>query len=232
MKAQRLRFRYRITPEALGLGQRDLARAWEEALVAASLPLAHSEGKRSGPLIQIAAALPQGVTADGELADIFLDQPVDPASALAGVKKAMRPGVEPVSVDEVGVGGPSLQALLRSAEYDVRVPSNGLSEDDLGLRIAALLEASSVPAEHRREKKVRKYDLRPLVLDIRLDGVEDGAFRLAMRLRAEQEMTARADQTALALELPEPLSVHRRCLHLDDIPAVLRAFRAGGERER
>ena len=232
MKAQRLRFRYRITPEALGLGQRDLARAWEEALVAANLPLAHSEGKRSGPLIQIAAALPQGVTADGELADIFLDQPVDPASALAGVRKTMRPGVEPVSVDEVGVGGPSLQALLRSAEYDVRVPVDGLSEDDLGRRIAALLDASSVPAEHRREKKVRKYDLRPLVLDIRLDGVEDGAFRLAMRLRAEQEMTARADQTALALGLSEPLSVHRRSLHLDDVPDVLRAFRAGGERDR
>ena len=41
MKAQRLRFRYRITlPEASGLGQRDLARAWEEAVVAAKLPLA------------------------------------------------------------------------------------------------------------------------------------------------------------------------------------------------
>ncbi len=232
MKAQRLRFRYRIASEALGLGQRDIARAWEDAVVAANLPLAHSEGKRAGPLIQVAAALPQGVTADGELADVFLDRPVEPDAALAAVKKAMRPGVEPVSVAEAGVGGASLQALLRWAEYEVRVPSNGLSADDLGRRIAALLDARSVPAEHHREKKVRKYDLRPLVLDIRLEGVEDGAFRLAMRLRAEQEMTARADQTALALDLPEPLSVHRRCLHVDDIPAALRAFRAGGERDR
>ncbi len=230
MKAQRLRFRYRITSEACDLGQRDLARAWEEAVVAASLPLAHSQGKRSGALIQIAAALPQGVTSDGELADVFLDEPVDPAAALAGVQKTMRPGVEAVSVKEAGVSGPSLQALMRWAEYDVRVPLNGLSADDVGRRIAALLDASSVPVEHKREKKVRRYDLRPLVLDIRLEGVEDGAFKLAMRLRAEQEMTARADQTALALELPEPLSVHRLCLHLDDVPAVLRAFRAGGER--
>jgi len=230
VKAQRLRFRYRITSEACDLGQRDLARAWEEAVVAARLPLAHSEGKRSGALIQIAAALPQGVTSDGELADVFLEQPVDPAAALAAVQKTLRPGVEAVSVGEAGIGGPSLQALMRWAEYDVRVSSNGLSADDLGRRIAALLDASSVPVEHRREKKVRKYDLRPLVLGIRLDGVEDGAFRLAMRLRAEQEMTARADQTALALELPEPLSVHRRWLHLDDVPAVLRAFRAAGER--
>ena len=230
MKAQRLRFRYRITSEARGLGQRDLARAWEEAVVAANLPLAHSEGKRSGALIQIAVALPQGVTSDGELADVFLERAVDPGAALAGVKKTMRPGVEALSVEEVGVDGRSLQALLRWAEYDVRVPSNGLSAEDLRRRISALLDASSVPAEHQREKKVRKYDLRPLVLDIRLEGVEDGAFRLLMRLRAEQEMTARADQTVLALKLPEPLSVHRRCLHVDDVPAVLRAFRASGER--
>lgn len=230
MKAQRLRFRYRITAEALGLGQRDLARAWEEAVVAANLPLAHSEGKRSGALIQIAAALPQGVTSDGELVDVFLEEAVDPGAALAGVQKTMRSGVEAVSVEEVGVGGRSLQALLRWAEYEVRVPSNGLSAEDVRRRISALLDASSVPVEHQREKKVRKYDLRPLVLDIRLEGVEDGAFRLLMRLRAEQEMTARADQTVLALELPEPLSVHRRSLHVDDVPAVLRAFRAGGER--
>ena len=230
MKAQRLRFRYRITPEASGLGQRDLARAWEEAVVVAKLPLAHSEGKRSGALIQIAAALPQGVTSDGELADVFLEQAADPGAALAAVQKTMRPGVEAVSVEEVGVGGRSLQALLRWAEYEVRVPSNGLSAEELGRRISALLDASSVPVEYQREKKLRKYDLRPLVLDIRLEGVEDGAFLLVMRLRAEQEMTARADQTVLALKLPEPLSVHRRCLHVDDVPAVLRAFRASGER--
>ncbi len=230
MKAQRLRFRYRITSEARGLGQRDLARAWEEAAVAANLPLAHSEGKRSGALIQIAAVLPQGVTSDGELVDVFFEEAVDPDSALAGLQTTMRPGVEAVAVEEVGVGGRSLQALLRWAEYDVRVPSNGLSAEELRRRISALLDASSVPVEHKREKNVRKYDLRPLVLDIRLEGVEDGAFRLLMRLRAEQEMTARADQTALALELPEQLSVHRRSLHVDDVPAVLRAFRAGGER--
>ncbi len=230
MKAQRLRFRYRITPEARDLGQRDLARAWEDAVVAANLPLAHSEGKRSGALIQIAAALPQGVTSDGELVDVFFEEAVDPDAALAGIQTTMRPGVEAVAVEEVGVGGRSLQALLRWAEYDVRVPSSGLSAEELRRRISALLDASSVPVVHQREKKVRKYDLRPLVLDIRLEGVEDGAFRLLMRLRAEQEMTARADQTVLALELPEPLSVHRRSLRVDDVPAVLRAFRASGER--
>jgi radical SAM-linked protein len=231
VKAQRLRFRYRVTPEAAGLGQREFVSAWAEALTAVGLRVAESGGKKPGPLIQLAAPLPQGVTSDGELADVFLDQPVAPAASLAAVQKEMRPGIEILGVEEVGVGGPSLQSQLRWAEYEVRVPANGLSADEVCARIAALLEADSLPSEHQREKKVRVYDLRPLVLGIELEGVEDGAFRVGMRLRAEQEMTARADQTALALQLPEPLSIHRRRLHLDDMPAAISAFRAAGERE-
>jgi radical SAM-linked protein len=230
VKAQRLRFRYRITSEAADLGQRDLVAAWTDAISAAGLPLAHSGGKRGGALIQLAAPLPQGVTSDGELADVFLEELVDPAAALAGVCAAMRPGVEVTGVEEVGPGAASLQSLMRWAEYEVRVPADGLSAADVRKRIESLLHARSLPAEHHREKKTREYDLRPLVLDVRLEAVEDGAYRLGMRLRAEQELTARADQTALALGLPAPLHVHRRRLHLDDTPAVIRAYRAGGER--
>jgi hypothetical protein len=142
----------------------------------------------------------------------------------------MRPGIEVVSAEEVGVGGPSLQSALRWAEYEVRVPADGMSAADVQAKIDALISARSVPAEHKREKKVRHYDLRPLVLDLCLDGVEEGAYRLRMRLRAEQEQTARADQAVLALGLPEPVSVHRRRLHVEDTPAVVRAFRAARER--
>ncbi|MEX0683991.1 MAG: TIGR03936 family radical SAM-associated protein [Dehalococcoidia bacterium] len=232
MKAQRLRFRYRVTSEALGLGQRDLVRAWEDALAAAGLPLARSEGKRSAAMIALAAPLPQGVTSDCEYADVFLGEMVDPRTVLGRVTPGMPPGIDVTAVEEVGIKGSSLQAQLRWADYEVRVPSNGLTASDIESRIAALLEARTLPAEHRREKGIRQYDLRAMVLDVRLEAVEDGAFRLAMRLRAEQDNTARADQTVLALGLPEALTIHRRELHLDDSSAAVRAFRAAGERER
>jgi hypothetical protein len=50
-----------------------------------------------------------------------------------------------------------------------------------------------------------------------------------MRLRAEQENTARADQTVFALGLPAPLRVHRTRLEVDDSPAAVRAYRRLGE---
>jgi radical SAM-linked protein len=170
-----------------------------------------------------------GATSDCEIADVFLECRVDPASALERVSQHMPAGVEATDVYEVGVSAPSAQASLRWAEFQVTVPGEGLSAEQVQAAIHRLLAADTLPSEYRREKKVRKYDLRPLVLDIRLTGREGAAYVLRMRLRAAQENTARADQTVLALGLPEPLRVHRTRLEVDDSPAAVRAYRRLGE---
>jgi radical SAM-linked protein len=229
MKAQRLRFRYRLTAEAGALGHRDIAAAWEAAVKAAGLPLAQSEGKRPAPLISLAAPLPMGATSDCEIADVFLECREDPAGALERVSSHLPAGVEAVDVHEVGVSAPAVQASLRWAEFEVKVPAEGLTAEEVQAAISRLLAADTLPSEYRREKKVREYDLRPLVLDIRLAGREGDAHVLRMRLRAEQENTARADQTVLALGLPAPLGVHRTRLEVDDSPAAVRAYRRLGE---
>jgi radical SAM-linked protein len=229
MKVQRLRFRYRLTAEAGALGHRDIADAWEAALKAAGLPLAQSEGKRPVPLISLAAPLPMGATSNCEIVDVFLECRVDPASALKRVGQDMPAGLEAVGVCEIGVGAPAVQASLRWAEFEVAIPSAGLSAKEVQAAIDRLLAADTLPSEFRREKKVREYDLRPLVLDIRLAGREGDAYVLRMRLRAEQENTARADQTVLALGLPPTLRVHRTRLEVDDSPAAVRAYRRQGE---
>jgi radical SAM-linked protein len=225
MRVQRLRFRYRLTAEAGALGHRDIAAAWQAATKAAGLPLARSEGKRPAPLISLAAPLPMGATSDCEIADVFLECRVDLASALERVGQHMPAGVEVADVDEVGVSAPAVQASLRWAEFRVTVPGEGLSAEEVQAAIDRLLAADTLPSEYRREKKVREYDLRPLVLDIRLTGREGDAYVLRMRLRAEQENTARADQTVLVLGLPAPLRVHRTRLEVDDSPAAVRAYR-------
>ena len=53
---------------------------------------------------------------------------------------------------------------------------------------------------------------------------------LAMRLRAEPEMTGRADQVIVALGLPEAVRIHRRGLSVTEVQAAVLAYRrAGGE---
>jgi radical SAM-linked protein len=231
MKAQRLRFRYRVTSAAADLGHRDLVSAWENAVKAAGLTLSYSEGKRPSPQISLAAPPPRGVTSDAELVDVFLAEAAAPADALRRIREHFPPGLEPCQAWEVGVGAESAQASLRWAEYEIEVPAGERSEADVRRAIACFLASDSAPMEYRRESKVRKYDLRPLVRNVELTEVSEGTFTLWMRISAEQENTARADQVALALGFPETIRIHRKVLTLEEVPDVIQAFRRAGERE-
>jgi len=223
MKVQRLRFRYSLHAGATDLGQRELAGVWEQSCMTAALPLAYSEGKRPSPLLSIAAPLPQGVTSDCELLDLILSERVQPPDVLARVEPQLAPGIHPWAVEEVGVGAPSLQSQVRWAEYEVRVP--GLDHELVRQSLCEVLEATTLPAEYQREKKVRTYDLRPLIIALDLTAAAEGEAVIIMRLRAEPERTARADQVASALGLPDQRRIHRTRLVLEEVPPALLAYR-------
>ncbi len=229
MKVQRLRFRYRITEAACSLGQREIIRAWEQAVTDSGLKLAYSEGKRRTAQISVAAPLPQNVTSDGELAEVYLSEPVPPQTALEVVSARLPPGVEPLAAQEVGVQAPSLQSQLRWAEYLVDLPP-GIEESRARLEVQELLAKDTLPSEYRREEKVRAYDLRPLVLRLHVERGNAGRLVLRMRLRAEPENTGRADQVLLALGLPGG-RIHRTRLQVDEVQAAVLAYRRLGEGE-
>jgi radical SAM-linked protein len=225
MKAQRLRIRYRLTPEALGMKHRDIVDAWAEALTAAGLDLCRSEGKRPSALISLGAPLPQGVTSDCEYLDVYLATPADLPPVAASLRGRLPPGLEAVSAEEVGPGSPSLQSLVRWAEYDAWVPAAELSREDLQAAVDGFLQDRVCIFERRKETKVKRYDIRPLVLAVSADEPAEGAHHLRLRLRAEQDSAARADDVIAALGLPAPLKVHRRALYLEEVPAVIAAHR-------
>lgn len=231
MKAQRLRLRYRLALPAADLRPRDLNAAWAESFTAAGLAVAMSEGKRPAPQVTLAATLTQGATSEWELMDIFLAEPVDPTGVACRLAAHVPEGIEVTGVSEVGVGAPSLQSQVRWAEYEVDVPADGKSLADIEAAVERVLGATTLPSEYRRETKVREYDLRPLILDLRAEPAGDnGTVRLRMRLRAEQENTARTDQVVLALGLPAATRVHRTRLGLEETSAVLQSYRRAGER--
>lgn len=230
MKAQRLRFTYRVGEAGCSLGQRDLIRAFEKATTEAGFALSYSEGKRKTAQIAVAAPLPQNVTSDGELVEVFLSEPVDPRAALKAISERLPQGIEAVDVEEVGVQAPSLQSQLRWADYEVELPSE-IDEATARDAVERLLAETTIPSEYRRETRVRQYDLRPLVLSLRVEGKHDGRVVLGMRLRAEPENNARADQVVLALGVAEATRIRRRRLHLEEVQPVLLAYRRAGQEE-
>lgn len=218
MRVQRLRVQFGRGERLKYITHLDLMRFWERALRRAEIPVAYSEGFSPHPQISLAAPLPVGVVSSAELMDVFLSRQLDAAWFRTAVSRQTSPGLTILGVDEAAMAQPSLQSLMRAAEYRVcfdPVCFEGATErESLQSRIDAFLASATIPWQQQREKEIRHYDLRPLVQQLALD-VGTNGLALSMRLQADNAATGRPDQVLAALGLSQPAVIERIALILD-----------------
>jgi len=194
---QRIRFTFSKGEEIRYISHLDMMRLWKRALRRANVPLAYSKGFNPQPKISIAAPLPVGFTGEGEVMDIVLERPVSLASLARSVKKQIPLGITLKEVREVYMALPSLQSQVRFAEYTV----SPLDDEEVQNRIEELLATEALP----RERRGKKYDLRPLIDDLRLEGSS-----LWMRLKHDAQGAGRPDEVLAALGLERAgKAIHR-----------------------
>ncbi len=195
--------RVRITFAKCGplryVGHLDVHRLWERTIRRAGLPLAYSHGFRPKPKMQLASALPLGVTSRAEVLDLWLEEEIPLDEALRARLQANAPqGLEVLSLERVDDRAPALQTQLRAAEYEATL-LEAPPEPELDRRVRAALQAESLP----RERRGKAYDLRPLIQSLRLLSPDaEGRPRLAMRLSAREGATGRPDEVLAALGIP------------------------------
>lgn len=211
---QRLRFIFSKTGPTRYIGHLDVARALERALNRAKIPLAYTQGYNKRPRMQLADALPLGFTSDCEIADIWLMEAMEPAEAHERMMSRMAPGIEILEVEEVPLSAPATQTLKTESRYEA-VILDPVDKRALQARIEAFLSAETV----ERERRGKVYDLRPLIFELTLDEMEDGALRLEMYLSLLPGKTGRPDELLDALGL-DPLAarIHRKAIILADEP--------------
>ena len=205
----------------------DLMRFWERALRRAGVPLAYSEGHTPHPRLSLAAPLAVGVTSSAELMDVILAQRVAPRDFIASVSAQLPAGIEIREVAEVGLGLPSLQSEVRWARYHVEGPLAGASEK-VRSAIDRFLAAENIPWEHKREKEVRRYDIRALVRELWVDEAPSGSYALGMVLRCDNTATGRPEQVAVALGMAQPAAIDRLELLLAGTSPAREAWRRAG----
>ena len=84
-----------------------------------------------------------------------------------------------------------------------------------------MLAREEIPWSHQRGKETKSYDLRPLILAVRLLGVHNGTVRLEMRLRNDERGAGRPEQVTLALGAgEEPTRIHRTAIELAGEPVT------------
>ena len=197
-RKQRLRITFAKGEEIKYISHLDVMRLWERALRRANIPLLYSKGYNPRPKISIAAPLAVGFTGDRELMDLILERPVSPLDFATSVRKQLPSGITLSEVEEVYGALPSLQSQVRSAEYHVIVEAREPAEQIQG-RLGALLSSARLP----RERRGKKYDLRPLIQKLWLEEKAEEEYVLGMRLRTGEHGTGRPDEVLAELGLVE-----------------------------
>lgn len=206
---QRLRVRFSRGEEIKFISHLDIMRLWERTLYRAGIQIAYSEGFNPHPRISLAAPLAVGVTGESELLDIYVTGTVSPHWFTACVNNQLPAGINIRGVQQIGALLPSLQSLVRMAEYLVDVDTAG-GPEDIGTAIQSLLALDTLSWHHERDTGRREYDIRALIHELRLVSMTPGRCTLAMKLRCDSGGAGRPEQVALALGFPSfPESIRR-----------------------
>ncbi|MCS7177969.1 MAG: TIGR03936 family radical SAM-associated protein [Anaerolineae bacterium] len=192
----RLRLVYAVSGPMRYISHLEQVRVWERAMRRVGFPLAYTGGFTPRPRLQIALPLPLGFASEAEWLDVWLEAPLAPGEAIRVLKATLPNGLTVRQAEEVPVDAPSLPAQVRAADYGVVVETT-VPEDEIRRRIEELLAATTLP----RERRGRPYDLRPLVLSLRLEEAGFGHTALAMRLSAQEGATGRPEEVLDALGL-------------------------------
>jgi radical SAM-linked protein len=185
----RIRITYAVGYPLQYIGQLDMQSVWERVFRRAVLPIAYSQGFHPQPKLHLACALPLGFQSQCELLDVWLTEPVPLNEIRDRLSGKEQPGLKILNVAEVPLSLPALQTTTLSAEYQCELASI-LSIESIGEKIEGFLHKPQAI----RERRGKTYDLRPLILEIRLKHDPPDHTQIWMRLKTQEGATGRPDE--------------------------------------
>jgi Uncharacterized protein conserved in bacteria (DUF2344) len=194
--------------------------AWEQWFEASGLSSFRPAG-RDRPRVAFAAPLSPRMVGERELADVVLTDR-QPAWRVREALGARLPDAwRLVDVFEIWLGEPALAGQLQAADY--RIELVGADAQVVASAAASLLAAEHLPRERAKGASTVRYDLRPLLIDVRV--TDPGPAVMAhVRTRFHPELgSGRPDEVVAALgesvgvDLIARRIVRQRLILADDV---------------
>lgn len=185
---------------------RDLARMWERAVRRIGLPVAATEGFTPRPRISFGLALPTGAESMAEYVDVDLREALsatDLAALPATLSAALPVGIDVHVVAEREPRGGSLQEIVTSCTWQLWSP---LLDTEHHRAALGLLEAPSLVLDRERKGKRSTDEVRPMILDLRVDTTPFGD-RLVADLATDGRGLRPSELARLAYPHIDPVDV-------------------------
>ncbi|MBN1230941.1 MAG: DUF2344 domain-containing protein [Anaerolineales bacterium] len=199
----RIQMKFAKTKAMQYTGHLDLHSALERTFRRAQLPLAYSEGFHPHPKIVLACALPLGFTSQGEWVEFWLDEEYSLDEVFTRVRNACPPGIQPLEMMNPPLEAEKLQNRVESAIYRVELLED---EEDIAERIQHLVIQEEIFIQKIKKKKPVTIDIRPLILDLKLEDQN----HILVKVAALPGATGRPDDILSILKIPiENIQIHR-----------------------
>jgi radical SAM-linked protein len=172
-------------------------RLWERLFRRAGLPLSMTEGFHPKPRIHFPSALAVGIAGLDELLEVDFAEPITAEAVREAIVPQAPPGMT-IGAIEVQAA-PDRKAQVSHVVFEINVPFTSL--DPLRERIGWLLGQTTYLIS--REGRKSQLDLRPLIADLQLNDTVLNNAVLRMRLRVENEGSARPREVLQALNIEQ-----------------------------
>lgn len=192
----------------------DLAKVWERVLRRADLPILYTEGFNTRPRIQLATALPLGISSECEVLDVSLREILPTLDGLQERLESVSPqGLKIFSIEEVPVMSPPLQTLVKRAEYRITFVDT-IDRDVLLQAIDLVLSKEHIIKIVEGKKRRSSVDLRPLIYELHID---EETGDLMAHLSTGERGNMRIEDLMEHMGLSDVLTrAHRYKLHLEE----------------
>lgn len=234
----RIRFRYACGKELRYLSHLDLLRLFQRAMRRARLPLAYTLGFNPRPKLSLAAPLPVGVTASKEYGEIFLVEPVSPASFRQRLGEQLPKGLTLTGAVVVPVNEPPLASVVNAALYRAAWKSSRPAPTDTMLQKALdklLAQPAIMIRRFGKSGKITRQNIRPYIFSAELltSGEQDPALRLLLQVGSKGGVSPSRFLEQLALKGDYTGGEHCWCVHRQGLyiyrECLIDPFPEGGE---
>lgn len=182
----RIRFRYACGKELRYLSHLDLLRLFQRAMRHAGLPLAYSLGFSPRPKLSLAAPLPVGVTASKEYGEIFLVEPISPASFRRRLGEQLPKGLTLTGAIVIPVNEPPLAAVVNAALYRAAWKSSRPAPTAAVLQKALdklLGQPAIIIRRFGKSGKITRQNIRPYIFSAELLPMDEHGPALRLLLQ-------------------------------------------------